>query len=57
MGVVWIGPMRMAVHVVCCTVVQEADCRAEREVLTEVGLCAGKMFVRTVGAVVVVVGC
>ena len=44
MGVVWIGPMRMAV-------------RAGREVLTEVGLCAGKMFVGTVDAVVVVVGC
>ena len=41
---VWIVPMRMAV-------------RAGREVLTEVGLCAGKMFMRTVGAVVVVVGC
>ena len=54
---VWISPMRMAVHVARCIVVQGADCRAEREVLTEVGLCAGKMFMRTVGAVVVVVGC
>ena len=41
---VWVGPMRMAV-------------RDEREVLTEVGLCAAKIFVRTVGAVVAVVGC
>ena len=41
---VWVGPMRMAV-------------RDEREVLTEVGLCAGKMFVGTVYPVVVVVGC
>ena len=44
MDLVRIGPMRMTV-------------RAEREVLTEVGLCAGKMFVGTVDAVVVVVRC
>ena len=57
MGVVRISPMRMAVNGACRTVGQVTDYRAERKVLTGVGLCAGKIFMRTVGAVVVVVGC